>query len=76
MGSLSVWHWLVILLLVLLIFGSKKLRSFGSDLGASVRGFKDGLKTAKADASEVKENIGSLADEATARSHAKEKTAS
>jgi sec-independent protein translocase protein TatA len=45
MGSLSIWHWLIVLVVVVLIFGTKKLGSIGSDLGKAVRGFKEGLKT-------------------------------
>ena len=45
MGSLSIWHWLIVLLVVVLIFGTKKLRNLGADLGNAVRGFKDGMKT-------------------------------
>jgi sec-independent protein translocase protein TatA len=48
MGSFSVWHWLVVLLIVLLVFGTKKLRNLGSDLGGAVKGFKDGMKEASA----------------------------
>jgi sec-independent protein translocase protein TatA len=44
MGSFSIWHWLVVLVIVLLIFGTKKLRNIGSDLGGAVKGFKDGMK--------------------------------
>lgn len=44
MGSLSIWHWLVVLLIVLLIFGTKKLRNIGTDLGNAVKGFKDGMR--------------------------------
>ena len=44
MGSLSIWHWLVVLLIVLLIFGTKKLRNIGADLGNAVKGFKDGMR--------------------------------
>jgi sec-independent protein translocase protein TatA len=44
MGSFSVWHWLVVLVIVLMVFGTKKLRNLGSDLGAGVKGFKDGMK--------------------------------
>ena len=45
MGSFSIWHWLVVLLVVVLIFGTKKLKNVGTDLGAAVKGFKDGVKT-------------------------------
>lgn len=44
MGGLSIWHWLVVLLVVVLIFGTKKLRNMGSDLGGAVKGFKDGMR--------------------------------
>ena len=45
MGSFSIWHWLIVLVIVLVIFGTKKLKNVGSDLGAAVKGFKDGMKT-------------------------------
>lgn len=44
MGSFSIWHWLIVLLIVMLIFGTKKLRNMGADLGGAVRGFKDGIR--------------------------------
>ena len=44
MGSFSVWHWIIVLVIVLLVFGTKKLRNIGSDLGGAVKGFKDGMK--------------------------------
>jgi sec-independent protein translocase protein TatA len=49
MGTWSIWHWLVVLLIVLLVFGTKKLRNIGTDLGGAVRGFKDGMKESGAD---------------------------
>jgi len=48
MGSFSIWHWLIVLLVVVVIFGTKKLRNIGSDLGGAVRGFKDGMKGGEA----------------------------
>ncbi len=45
MGSFSIWHWIIVLVIVLLIFGTKKLRNVGSDLGGAVKGFKDGMKS-------------------------------
>ena len=45
MGGLSIWHWLIVLLVVVLIFGTKKLRNIGKDLGGAVKGFKDGMKS-------------------------------
>jgi sec-independent protein translocase protein TatA len=50
MGSFSIWHWLIVLVVVIAIFGTKKLRNVGSDLGAAVKGFKDGMKEGGADA--------------------------
>jgi sec-independent protein translocase protein TatA len=44
MGGLSLGHWLIVLLIVVLIFGTKKLRNMGADLGGAVRGFKDGMR--------------------------------
>jgi len=49
MGTWSIWHWLVVLVIVLLIFGTKKLRNIGADLGGAVRGFKDGMKSSAED---------------------------
>jgi len=52
MGSFSIWHWLIVLLIVVMVFGTKKLKNIGSDLGGAVKGFKDGMKdggTAAAD---------------------------
>lgn len=46
MGSFSIWHWLIVLLIILLIFGTKKLRNIGADLGGAVKGFKEGVKGA------------------------------
>jgi sec-independent protein translocase protein TatA len=44
MGTFSIWHWLVVLLIIVLIFGTKKLKNIGSDLGGAVKGFKEGIK--------------------------------
>ena len=44
MGSFSIWHWLIVLVIVMLVFGTKKLRDMGADLGGAVRGFKDGMR--------------------------------
>ncbi|WOB07353.1 Sec-independent protein translocase subunit TatA [Piscinibacter gummiphilus] len=44
MGSFSIWHWLIVLAIVVLVFGTKKLKNIGSDLGGAVKGFKDGMK--------------------------------
>jgi sec-independent protein translocase protein TatA len=47
MGGLSIWHWLIVLLVVVLIFGTKKLRNMGADLGGAVKGFKEGMKSSE-----------------------------
>jgi sec-independent protein translocase protein TatA len=44
MGSFSIWHWLIVLVIVVLVFGTKKLKNMGQDLGGAVKGFKDGMK--------------------------------
>jgi sec-independent protein translocase protein TatA len=46
MGSFSIWHWLIVLLIIVLVFGTKKLRNIGADLGGAVKGFKEGVKGA------------------------------
>ena len=52
MGTFSIWHWLIVLVIVMLIFGTKKLRNMGADLGGAVRGFKDGMREAAAEKTE------------------------
>lgn len=49
MGSFSIWHWLIVLVIVMLVFGTKKLRNIGTDLGGAVRGFKEGMKEGTSD---------------------------
>ncbi|MDR0576695.1 MAG: Sec-independent protein translocase subunit TatA [Candidatus Accumulibacter sp.] len=44
MGSFSIWHWLIVLLIVVLVFGTKKLRNIGEDLGGAVKGFREGMR--------------------------------
>jgi len=61
MGSMSIWHWMIVLIVVVLIFGTKKLRNIGQDLGGAVKGFKEGIKGAENEADAAK----SAADEAT-----------
>lgn len=51
MGSLSIWHWLIVLAVVVLVFGTKKLRGAGSDLGGAVKSFKEAMREGDADAS-------------------------
>lgn len=44
MGTMSIWHWLIVLVIIMLVFGTKKLKNIGTDLGGAVRGFKEGMK--------------------------------
>jgi sec-independent protein translocase protein TatA len=55
MGSLSIWHWLIVLLIVALVFGTKKLRNIGGDLGSAVKGFKEGMKEGETTPEEQRE---------------------
>jgi sec-independent protein translocase protein TatA len=57
MGSFSIWHWLIVLVIVMLVFGTKKLRNIGQDLGGAVKGFKDGMKTSEESQDKAKEQI-------------------
>ncbi|MFN3375677.1 MAG: Sec-independent protein translocase subunit TatA [Burkholderiaceae bacterium] len=70
MGTFSLWHWLIVLLIVVLVFGTKKLKNIGSDLGSAVKGFKDGMRdgstTDNAAASTATPVPGQVANQATA----------
>ncbi len=76
MGSFSIWHWLIVLVVVVLIFGTKKLKNVGSDLGAAVKGFKDGVKdgTGSADAPAQQVTANKTADGNTVDVEAKTKS--
>jgi len=50
MGSFSIWHWLVVLLIIVLVFGTKKLRNIGQDLGGAIKGFKEGMRETSSEA--------------------------
>ncbi len=56
MGSFSIWHWLIVLVIVLLVFGTKKLRNIGSDLGGAVKSFKDAMAEEQAKPTELPRN--------------------
>jgi sec-independent protein translocase protein TatA len=47
MGAFSIWHWVIVLVVVLLVFGTRKLRNVGTDLGGAVKGFKDAMQDGK-----------------------------
>ena len=77
MGSFSIWHWLIVLLIVVLVFGTKKLKNMGSDLGGAVKGFKDGMRDGSAgDASAPTQQVTSekSADKSTIDVEAKTKS--
>ncbi len=70
MGSFSIWHWMIVLVIVVLIFGTKKLRNIGQDLGGAVKGFKEGMKTEDADpekSTEPPQQIGGTTIDAQAK---------
>jgi sec-independent protein translocase protein TatA len=75
MGSMSIWHWLIVLVVVMLIFGTKKIGNMGSDLGKAVKGFKDGVKgdEEKADAAAAQPTQ-QVADKTTIDVETREKT--
>jgi len=65
MGTWSIWHWLIVLVIVMLVFGTKKLRNIGQDLGGAVKGFKDGVKEgtqAAASAKQVEDQAGTTVE--------------
>lgn len=73
MGSFSIWHWLIVLLVVVLIFGTKKLRNIGEDLGGAVKGFKKGMQEGEQASSPTSLNQSKSADNNTVDVQAKEK---
>jgi sec-independent protein translocase protein TatA len=76
MGSFSVWHWLIVLVIVMLVFGTKKLGNMGSDMGKAVKGFKDGIKGEDDKAAAQHSASSQVADKSTIDVDAKEKTKS
>ena len=79
MGSFSIWHWLIVLLIVVMVFGTKKLKNMGSDLGGAVKGFKDGMKDGGTAANDDKaapagQVTGATADKTTIDVEARQKS--
>lgn len=70
MGSFSIWHWLIVLVIVMLVFGTKKLRNIGEDLGGAVKGFKQGMRESE---EEVKAPPQQVASNQTIEGQAREK---
>ena len=75
MGSFSIWHWLIVLVIVMLVFGTKKIGNMGSDLGKAVKGFKDGVRGAEEDNSVTGQPVppSQVADKSTIDVDAREK---
>ena len=74
MGSFSIWHWLIVLLIVVMVFGTKKLRNMGSDLGGAVKGFKDGMKDGSAGSTGADDKSGTAAAQVANAPGAADKT--
>ena len=71
MGSLSIWHWLIVLVVIVLVFGTKKLGSVGKDLGSAVKGFKEGVRSEEAPAQQLKEDGKTIEGEVSNKSQTK-----
>ena len=70
MGSFSIWHWMIVLVIVMLVFGTKKLKNIGSDLGGAVKGFKEGMGTATEEPSkQIKEDGPTIEGEVKSKTH-------
>jgi sec-independent protein translocase protein TatA len=54
MGSFSIWHWLIVLVIIALVFGTRKLRNVGEDLGSAIKSFRKGMQDGDAPASQLK----------------------
>jgi sec-independent protein translocase protein TatA len=72
MGSFSIWHWLIVLLVIILIFGTKKLRNIGSDLGGAVKGFKEGVR--EDDSKQAQQDTQAIEGEVTSKTETKDKS--
>lgn len=76
MGSMSIWHWVIVLVVVMLVFGTKKIGNIGSDLGKAVKGFKDGVKGDEEKHAAQDAPVQQVADKSTIDVDTKEKTRS
>lgn len=74
MGSFSIWHWLIVLLIVVMVFGTKKLKNIGSDLGGAVKGFKEGMKDGTAGEDAAAASAAAPAGQVTNAASSAEKT--
>ena len=71
MGSLSIWHWLIVLVVVVLVFGTKKLGNIGKDVGSAVKGFKEGMKSDGEAHKQVKDDGKTIEGEVKEKSNTK-----
>lgn len=69
MGSFSVWHWLIVLLVVVLIFGTKKLKNIGGDLGGAVKGFKESMRADEEQPKQLSEGGQTIEGEVKNKTH-------
>ncbi|MGQ0503367.1 MAG: Sec-independent protein translocase subunit TatA [Panacagrimonas sp.] len=72
MGSFSIWHWLIVLAIVVLVFGTKKLRNLGGDLGGAIKNFKGAMKEGEAEGDAPKDPGVLTAEQKTAEEAARE----
>ena len=63
MGAMSIWHWLILLVVVALVFGTSKLKNVGKDLGGAIKGFKEGMKEASDEVSSIDKQMADSANE-------------
>jgi sec-independent protein translocase protein TatA len=73
MGSFSIWHWLIVLAIVVLVFGTKKLRNVGGDLGGAIKNFKSSMKEGEAEGERHSAEIIQQRNEQRAASEQQEK---
>jgi sec-independent protein translocase protein TatA len=71
MGSFSIWHWVIVLVVVVLIFGTKKLGNIGKDMGSAVKGFKEGMKSDEDTSKQVKDDGKTIEGEVKEKSNTK-----
>jgi sec-independent protein translocase protein TatA len=71
MGSFSIWHWVIVLIVVVLIFGTKKLGNIGKDMGSAVKGFKEGMKSDEDTSKQVKDDGKTIEGEVKEKSNTK-----
>lgn len=55
MGAMSIWHWLILLVVVALVFGTGKLKNLGKDLGGAIKGFKEGVNEEETSSQDIKD---------------------